>query len=214
MEQKNKELMIFLAGELRSKNNLQKKIQSGNYEFYAADGGYCHADELNLSLKRILGDFDSAEKPLSAGVLLFPSEKDETDSELALRLAIEEGYRNIWMIAPFGGRFDHSVANLHLLETAYKQGVSLKLYDGENLVFLLEAGAHVLNRDFRYISFFPWKETAKVSLTDFKYPLDKYLLIKEKPIGISNEPAGKCPTIQVHEGMVLCICIESIQEEI
>ena len=214
MEQKNKKLMIFLAGELRRKDKLLQYIRSGSFDFYAADGGYQYAKELELPLKKVLGDFDSIEKPSVPDLMLFPSEKDETDSELALRLGMAEGYGEIWLIAPFGGRMDHTIANLHLLETARRNKVSLKLYDGENFVYLLESGSHVLEKFYRYISFFPWEQAVEVSLEQFKYPLDHYVLTKEKPMGVSNEPNGDQPTIHVHNGIALCVCIGMNQEEV
>ncbi len=214
MEQKNQKLMIFLAGDLRSKDNLLRRIQTKSFDYYAADAGYHYAKELGLPLKRVLGDFDSMEQPDAPHLAVFPAEKDETDSELALRFAIQDGYTEIWMIAPFGGRMDHTVANLHLLEEARKNGVSLILYDGENEIQLVGKGTYTFSRELRYLSFFPWGEEAVISLKDMKYPLEEYRLLKGKTIGTSNEPAGEHPTLVVHSGGVLCICIEHIQEEL
>lgn len=213
MEQKNKELIIFLAGEIQNKDSLIKLIQSKQFDFYAADGGYTYAKDLGISLKWVLGDFDSVKKPNIPNILTYPKEKDETDAELALRLAVKEGYDKIWMIAPFGGRLDHTIANLQLLETAIELGVSLKLYDGKNLVFLLDRGKHRIEK-YRYISFFPWDQSATVSLHGFKYPLEKYSLIRSKPIGISNEPLEEFSIAEVHCGNVLCVCVENDQEDL
>lgn len=214
MDQKNKQLMIFLAGELRDKLAIREKISNNSFDYYAADAGYLVAKEFGVPLRRVLGDFDSTEKPALDDLLLYPSEKDQTDSELALELALNEGYRSIWMVAPFGGRLDHTVANLCLLDAADKNGAELRLYDGENLAFLLREGEHLLDPGFRYISFFPWHQTAEISLSGLKYPLDHYKLVKEKPIGVSNEPFGSSPKIEIHNGTVLCICIENHQEEL
>ena len=120
MEQKNKQLMIFLAGELRNEAGVRALIQNNEFDYYAADAGYLLTKKLGLSPQKVLGDFDSVEKPKMDGLLVYPSEKDQTDSELALELACQAGYRDIWMIAPFGGRLDHTVANLCLLEAAQK----------------------------------------------------------------------------------------------
>lgn len=213
MEQ-NKQIMIFLAGELRSKVGLLRKMNEHDFDYYAADSGYFLAEQVKAPLKKLLGDFDSAPKPNREGVLLFPSEKDEPDSELALDLAIKDGYNEIWLIAPFGGRLDHTVANLGLLEKGLQSQVDLKLYDGENTVFLLTEGKHTLSPACRYISFFSWTDTAAVSLTGFKYPLDYYELKRHQALGLSNEPICESPVIEVHNGTVLCICIEDHQEEV
>ncbi|MBQ8894202.1 MAG: thiamine diphosphokinase [Clostridia bacterium] len=214
MEQKNKQLMIFLAGELRCKVNLLATIKMNSFDFYAADGGYLLADQLGIVPQKVFGDFDSAPRPPRKDILVFPSEKDQTDSELALDLAKEDGYRNIWMIAPFGGRLDHTIANLCLLEKANIQKLDLKLYDGENSAFLLDEGEHTLDSHYQYISFFPWKEQAVISLEGFKYPLDHYTLVRETPIAVSNEPASFAPTVRIHRGKLLCICVEKHEEEL
>ena len=117
------------------------------------------------------------------------------------------------MIAPFGGRLDHTIANLHLLETAKRLDVSLKLYDGLNLAFLLEQGKHKIEK-YRYVSFFPWDQSATLSLKGFKYPLNEYFLTRSKPIGISNEPLGEISVAEVHYGRVLCVCVENNQEDL
>ncbi len=214
MEQKNKQLMIFLAGELRCDSLVRSLIEKNNFDFYAADAGVLLAERFGVSPDKVLGDFDSMPKPEMDGLLVFPAEKDQTDSELALELAYQDGYRDIWLIAPFGGRLDHTIANLCLLDASQKRNSNLKLYDGENLAFLLNEGNHVLSSDYRYISFFPWKKEAIISLEGFKYSLDHYQLVIEKPIGVSNEPKGATPQVQVHDGAVLCICIENTQEEV
>ncbi len=213
MEQKNRKLMIFLAGELRNQEHLLALIEREYFDYYAADAGYLHANRLGLSPRRILGDFDSAKKPDVDGIMIYPSEKDQTDSELALELAVQDGYREVWMIAPFGGRLDHTVANLCLLEAAAEKKIDLKLYDGENLAFLMQNGRWELSPHYRYISFFPWKNDAEISLSGFKYPLDHYNLKIKQPVGVSNEPKGN-PRIEIHRGSVLCVCVENIREEV
>lgn len=209
MEQKDKQLMIFLAGEMKNEDRIRSLLEEHSFSYYAADAGYLLAEKFGVTPERILGDFDSADKPKEQEVLLYPSEKDQTDSELALDLAIREGYREIWMIAPFGGRLDHTIANLCLLEQAALRGVRLKLYDGENFAFLLNEGDYTFQTHYHYLSFFPWKGTATISLSGVKYPVDHYELRTEYPIGVSNQPSNTTiPQIQIHKGSVLCICIE------
>lgn len=208
MAKENKPLMIFLAGTLYNEENLIRQINSRKYDFYGADGGILLAEKLGLSLKHALGDFDSAPKPRQGEPLIYPSEKDQTDAELALDLAIREGYCEIWLIAPFGGRMDHTIANLCLLEKTQKNGVSLYFYDGLNFTFIMKKGDHILDDRYRYYSFFAWENEAILSLDGFKYPLNRYPLKAFDPLGVSNEAIIKTPSVTIHEGIVLCICIE------
>ena len=209
MEQKTRRLIVFLAGDLRNEKRLKQWIDElPNVDFFAADAGYYYAKRMNTPLTRVFGDFDSAQIPPEENLTVYPCEKDQTDSELALDLAIADGYNSVWMIAPFGGRIDHTIANIALLEKARKNHIDLKLYDGENLVFLLEEGMHTLRADLRYISFFPVGDRATVSLNGFKYPLDHKELQRMIPLAISNEPASESPQITIHHGTILCVCIE------
>lgn len=199
--------MIFLAGEIQCFMNIKKLIDSKKFDFYAADGGYLLAEKFQIKPQCILGDFDSAQCPQGENIMIFPCEKDETDSELALNLAMKKGYHEIWLIAPFGGRLDHTIANLSLLERGRQAGIQIFLYDGMNLAFSMGMGLHHLDCRFRYISFFAIDKCAKISLNGFKYELEHYQLETGVPIGISNEPTFD-PVAQIHCGRVLCICTE------
>ena len=207
MDQKNKQLMVFLAGELQDQTALEALIAKDDFDFYAADGGYRIAEQMNIPLERVIGDFDSIEKPDHPNVRVFPCEKDQTDSEISLEMAIEEGYKTIWFIAPFGGRIDHTIANFHLMNYAMERGVSLNLFDGKNLAFALPEGEHKIAGDYRYVSFIPVEKSAEISLSDFKYPLERRVIFQNNSLGISNEPLGPAPKLQVHRGAVYCICI-------
>ncbi len=200
--------MIFLGGELRREAPVKALCSEKSFDYFAADAGLKLARQFSVSCRRILGDFDSMEQPEEGNPMVYPTEKDQTDSEIALNWALRDGYQTIWMIAPFGGRADHTVANFCLLETARQRGAALFLYDGENRAFLLSEGTHRLDPHYQYISFFPWDPETSVSLQGFQYPLDHYPLKREKPIGISNRPQSDKPVITIHQGAVLCICIE------
>lgn len=208
MEQKEKQLMIFLAGELRSRKNLKKLISDHSFDFYAADAGYQTAMDLKLPIKKVLGDFDTADKPNLPNTYVYPSEKDQTDAEIALYSAINDGYKVIWFIAPFGGRIDHTVANINLMMAANKKGVKLNLYDGENFVFLLNKGSYSIDSKYRYYSFIPLDQKAIITLDGFKYPLNRACLNRENSLGISNEAQADVLKVKIHQGSVLCVCIE------
>ena len=186
---------------------LKTYIRSGDYVI-AADGGLAHMQALGQEPHVILGDFDSADRPNFSNVVVFPKEKDQTDSELAIDYAIAEGYSSIWLIAPFGGRIDHTIANLNLLRYAHSRGIYLKLYDGENLVYFIGQGTYRPDCKYQYYSFFPMEENTTISLDGFKYPLDHYVMNGENSLCVSNEPDCSELVVEVHQGLVLCVCIE------
>ena len=65
----------------------------------------------------VVGDFDSYGGPVdpSLPVSRMPAEKDDTDTLAGLKLGLARGYRDFVMVAAFGGRLDHTIANLQAL---------------------------------------------------------------------------------------------------
>ena len=89
----------------------------------AADGGARHAASLDLPLAAWVGDGDSLGEAgiadlRAAGVPVrqVAAAKDESDTELAVRMAIERGATRIVVLGGLGGaRLDHALANVGLL---------------------------------------------------------------------------------------------------
>ena len=85
-----------------------------------ADSGLRHARALGISPDWVLGDFDSSsEQPEGESVLRYPPEKDDTDTMLAVKQALSLGAEEIQIYGGLGGRFDHSIANVQTLLSAF-----------------------------------------------------------------------------------------------
>jgi thiamine pyrophosphokinase len=72
-----------------------------------------------------------------------PRAKDETDLELALTHAAEEGAKEIIVLGALGGRLDHTLANLLLLTVPALVGVSVRIASGEEEVLVLRSGEKI-----------------------------------------------------------------------
>ena len=89
----------------------------------------------------LLGDMDSFDKKKALELfpntefMQYPKEKDYTDTQLALKIAIDMGYTDIEIIGGTGGRCDHYLANLLLFKYCNDNGVSLTFCDGKNKIF-------------------------------------------------------------------------------
>jgi thiamine pyrophosphokinase len=89
----------------------------------AADGGARHAPALGLRIDRWIGDGDSTDPAdlaalVAAGVSVehVPTDKDASDTELAVGLAVDAGADEIVILGAMGGlRMDHALANIGLL---------------------------------------------------------------------------------------------------
>lgn len=170
----------------------------------AADCGYLSAKKLHVTPNIILGDFDSATVPkTNAEVLIVPAEKDETDTMLSCTVAIERGADTLLILGGTGGRADHFLSNLFLLESLCDRKIKAKLTDGENtLQILCNESVSILQRG-GYFSVFAL-DTCEVTLSSCKYPLERYTLSRANPFAVSNEVVGDSATITVRGKAILC----------
>jgi thiamine pyrophosphokinase len=103
--------VIFLAGEIKDYSVIKKYTEQADFVI-CADGGTRHADYMNVIPDMIIGDMDSIDpdllgKYIGKGVKtrLFKTEKDETDSQLAVDIAFEQGFKDIVLLGAFGCSF-------------------------------------------------------------------------------------------------------------
>lgn len=113
----------------------------------AVDGGAIVAQQLGLVPQVMVGDMDSVSEGLlsqleASGCELVdhPERKDETDTELAMRYALQQGASEILLLGATGDRLDHTLANVFLLDVAWQAGVRAKILSGDTEVWLLRGG--------------------------------------------------------------------------
>lgn len=175
----------------------------------AADGGYKFVQENAITANLLVGDFDSlGEIPNHPNIIRHPVEKDDTDTMLAVRLAIERGYKNIFVFGGTGGkRFDHTLANIQSLHFAAENKVSMFVF-GENYVISAVCnGTMTFDSKFRgFVSVFSACDAASgVYLNGLKYTLNDVTLSNCIPLGTSNEFINTQATISVKKGTLFVI---------
>jgi thiamine pyrophosphokinase len=113
----------------------------------AADGGARLAGPLGVRIDRWVGDGDSlGEEALArletSGVPIerANSDKDESDTELAVRAALREGAGGIVIVGGLGGRrIDHALANIGLLAMPELADRGAVILDGRSRLTLIQA---------------------------------------------------------------------------
>ena len=105
-----------------------------------ADGGLRHARALGLHPDFMISDRDSMTEVEGDDVILLRPEKDDTDSQSCLREVFRRGCREATLVCATGGRIDHMLANLSLLEEAKTLGGHLTILDPYNRVELHQGG--------------------------------------------------------------------------
>jgi thiamine pyrophosphokinase len=204
--------LIFANGELRDWPAVKAVIRPGDL-LVAADGGAHHLQRLGLTPNVVIGDLDSlapaeVDRLRGAGVEIrkFPVEKDETDLELALLYAVEQGCRELTILGGLGGRIDQTLANISLLGLPQLAGLDVRMEDGRDEIFIIRDEGRVAGIAGEIVSLLPWGAPARgVTTQGLRYPLHGETLYAERSRGISNELTGDSAAIQVKEGTLICI---------
>lgn len=177
----------------------------------AADGGYQNAERLGVRVDVLLGDFDTLGEPKDVDerteILRVPAEKDFTDTQLAVETAMERGADDIVIIGGLGGRLDHTLSNLAILEDLCARHVFALITDGQNRVRYLNATSMLIAKSqFRYLSLIAATERARgVSVEGCRYPLKNATLSRNVQYAISNEITGNCALISLKRGALYVI---------
>lgn len=194
----------------------------------AADGGARLAAPLALRVDRWVGDGDSlgtagieALRKAGVPITLAESDKDESDTELAVLAAIAAGATDITILGALGGRrLDHAIANISLLAHPGLVGRSARLLDATTRITLLTGGAEgglsgasggrteqrFEGRPGDLVSLFPWAGTVEGVTTDgLRYPLRDEPLPVGPTRGLSNVRLGPSATISVRRGRLLVV---------
>lgn len=182
---------------------------------------------IHINFDHLVGDFDTISpdilnKHLDRGdieIHRFNPEKDYTDTDIALKLAIRLGQQEakkngcekeveIILLGATGTRADHMLANLQLLEQTRAAGMSGVIVDRNNRIRLIE-GRFILKKAEQfgyYVSLIPVSEELKaVTLKGFKYPLDRYTVHLGQSICVSNELEADEGEIVIEEGKAFLI---------
>ena len=173
----------------------------------AADGGLQHAKKLGITPDVILGDFDSLGYT-PGGASVFPVEKDDTDSMLAVRRGLDLGYREFLLYGSLDGpRLDHTVANFQTLQFLCDHEAWGTLCGNNAMVSVVKNGTLSFPSGCEgHLSVFCMGTDAHgVTLKGLYYPLDNGTLTAGFPLGVSNHFTGEPAEISVADGSLLVI---------
>lgn len=205
-----KTAVIFAGGDLGSCCDREAVLRRADL-IIAADCGLRHTETLGAAPDIIVGDFDSYRDSLpetEAEIYRSVPEKDDTDTIMAVRIAIEKGCREIDLYGALGGsRFDHAVANVQTLLFARERGCGMRICGDEVLLVQgAEEGTVSYQRCPGYFSVFALTDKAVISeLSGVRYPLRDYTMTPAYPIGVSNEITSDHAELRLDSGIVLVV---------
>lgn len=191
---------------------LASRVPRGS-QVVAADGGWRLCRAMGLCPSELVGDFDTL-TPEEVGlaqaegtnVHAFPSDKDQSDLELAIVKAHQMGARRMSLLGALGGQWDHCLANLLApLSLCHSLGVWARLVTVDAEIYLLSPGAYQLaDRAGTRVSLAALSEVAEgVDLSGFLYPLQKGRITRRQTLGLANRVVEGLATVGLGSGELL-----------
>ena len=180
----------------------------------AVDRGLEFLYHAGISPTHIVGDFDSIDPKVISyykaetqiPIREFNPVKDASDTEIGIRLAIELGVKELWILGGTGTRIDHVMANIQSLKIVANAGVKAYLLDAHNRISLLEEAA-VLKRENafgKYFSVFALASAVEgLNIRGAKYPLENHRLEPHDSLTVSNQFAEDEVIIEFESGIII-----------
>jgi thiamine pyrophosphokinase len=207
--------VVLANGTLEDPEWLRQRVAAwGPAEVIAADGGAGLAARLDLQPQVVIGDFDSLDSGLraslsAAGAQLqaSPAEKDETDLELAVHLAVAGGADQVAILGALGGRLDMTIANMMLLADDRLAGVRVELWHADQTAWVIRPpGAELPGRAGDTISLIPLGGPASgITTHNLAYPLRAETLPIGPARGVSNLIRAEPAAVELSAGCLLVV---------
>lgn len=210
-----KRILIFANGKRKDGIMVRRALDAASDAFIiAADGGVRIATTYDVVPDIIIGDMDSVDEEtlqhLEASgthIQRYPEEKNETDLELALAYAVDQGATWIRIIGGIGGRFDQMLANVYLLALPQLENCDVAIVaEKQSMCLLREGENNVDGQAGDTISLIPISgDVCGITTHGLKYALNDDTLLFGPARGISNVMLQDTVTITIDKGYLLCV---------
>ena len=184
------------------------KIKKSYDLIIACDKGQLYAKRMKIKPDLLIGDFDSSKPPRDKSfVITVDSEKDDTDTSLAVKYALRNGYKNIDIIFALGNRIDHTIANISILKYIYENGGNGVIISDDAKIFVAGIGNTKIKKEKNsFLSIFSLTDKTEVNyIRGSKYDLKNVTFKNSFPLGVSNEFVKDTVSINVKKGMLLIV---------
>ena len=209
----SKRIVIISGGELDEEFVLSVLEKEENQYVIGVDRGMEFLYRHQILPNYIVGDFDSVKKEIGdyyrnetdVPIREFNPVKDASDTEIAIRLAMTLGGKEILILGATGGRIDHLWANVQSLAIPFKAGIDAVIMDRQNKIRLIGGETHLKREEAYgpYFSVFLGEEVFGFSIKGAKYPLTNHTLIPYDSRCVSNQFQEDEVTISFMNGIVI-----------
>ncbi|HSW97689.1 MAG TPA: thiamine diphosphokinase [Candidatus Saccharimonadales bacterium] len=205
-------IAIFTSPSVQKGEFVSEAIKTAD-KIIAADCGALSAMSFGIIPEAVVGDFDSLEektikdlKSKGSKFITSPNVKDETDTEIAIGYAIEQGATRISLIGGIAGdRFEHAVANMSL---TYNPKIPVYLVNGPSKTWVVLGPYSVVitGKENDLLSLLPLSQVVtNIQTTGLCYPLLTEPLYFGQARGVSNVFAEKKVSVSFENGLLLFV---------
>jgi len=210
----NKKAVIISGGSIEETFAVEQIKKIEPEIIIGVDSGLAFLYHNQVMPTHIVGDFDSVapeiisyyKEKTQIPIRQFNPVKDASDTEIAVRMAIELGVTNLWLLGATGTRLDHVMANIQVLKIALDAKMKTYILDCYNRISLVEKEA-ILSKEEAfgsYFSVFPLGGIVEgLSIEGAKYPLKNHTLRPYDSLCVSNQILEKEARITFLEGIII-----------
>lgn len=205
-------VIIISGGNPPSKELAIQEITEDSF-LIAADSGANCLYHYNMMPDLLLGDFDSIDKKVmdyfkesNCTIDIYPTEKDFTDTEIAVKRALSMKPNEIVLLGCTGSRVDHLLGNIGMLKICMQNGVNACIKDENNNIRLIDASTSLNGAAGEIFSLQAYgDEVIGLTIEGAKYSLNNYDLKIGESISISNEFASNIVKLKFKSGTLMII---------
>ncbi len=198
---RSKSFLVFANGE-PPEFKIVKPFLAESPLIAAADGGANYLQKLQLIPDYIVGDLDSVTsqtlQSFPKAQIIRKNDQNLTDLEKTLDFCLELGADKITVFGATGGRLDHEIANLGILQS-YSKEIPISFVDRQFTIRILRGDTFFEAQPGQLFSLIALQPANGVTITGSKFPLTNATLTFGGR-GVSNVTEQTHVSISIQEG--------------
>jgi thiamine pyrophosphokinase len=205
------EAVIISGGTPPSLDLIKKQLEGEQTILICADSGANHLYKYNIKPDYLIGDFDSIDAEIlecfsksNCIIEQYPIEKDYTDTQLALKKALDIGATSVIFLGCTGSRLDHTLGNLGLLAQCLDFKIKACIKDNNNTIWLTDVPTYIRGKKGEYFSLLAYGSSVdSLTIEGSKYDLNNYNLSLGSSLTLSNQFVENEIKISFKKGILL-----------
>lgn len=193
---------------------LEKKSENEQTYIIGVDKGIEFLYTHQITADYLVGDFDSIDKDIMESykqsgdipIREYNPVKDASDTEMAVRLALELQCDSMVILGATGSRIDHMWANVQVLAIPFASQIEAEIIDGVNRICLIpgEMTREKVEAYGSYFSVFSLGGAVEgLTIEGAKYSLTNHKLLPFDSLSVSNQIIEERLTIRYQSGVLI-----------